>query len=96
MAGPFVCQGVLLAPLALGVDPKAEMCFCGAAVRPVFPPCVREGRVAPSPVQPNAALGLGAREVVGECPALWFAKRCVRGLCVLAGARASCERSVVG
>ena len=29
MAGPFVCQGMLLAPLALGVDPKAEMCFCG-------------------------------------------------------------------
>ena len=94
-AGPFVCQGMLLAHVALGVDPNPETCFCGATVRPVFLPCVGEGRVAPSPVQPNAALAVGAREVVGECPALWFAKSSVQGLCVLAGVRASCECGVV-
>lgn len=94
-AVPFVCQGVLLAHVALGVDPNAEMCFCGAAVWPVFLPCAGEGRVAPSPVQPSAALAVGAREVVGECPALWFAKGSVQGLCVLAGVRASCECSGV-
>lgn len=90
----FGCQGLLLTQIQLAVDQNSQNTFHKAPLQPLVLQAVHAFRVSPPQVYDLAFALIKKLHVIGDCPALQFAKNSPQGLSTDKGIDSSFNSSI--